>query len=256
MAAVATLPKHRRHIRWFEELGLGELPLVGGKNASLGELYHELAPKGVAIPNGFAVTADGFRDFFRTTGLDDKTRTILAGLAADDVAHLQTRGRALRLAILAAEVPDSLREAIGGAYRQLDEGTTESIDVAVRSSATAEDLPDASFAGHGNRPGARRRRAARGSHCGERGVAPTRLAARPAASGTEQCHGLGEVHLSKRRERLRRGYLRARHEAGPGARVRSFQSVNTSGTPQVCASCRLQAHDVGSREPRHHQRIV
>lgn len=147
MTAIATLPTHRRYIRWFEEFSLDDVLLVGGKNASLGELYRELAPKGVGIPNGFAITAEAFRDFFRATGLDEQTRAVLAGLAAGDVADLQTRGRALRLAILAAEVPDSLREVIAVAYDQLSEGTTEGVDVAVRSSATAEDLPEASFAG-------------------------------------------------------------------------------------------------------------
>jgi pyruvate, water dikinase len=132
-------------IRWFEEIGLGDVPLVGGKNASLGELYRELAAAGVRVPNGFAVTADGYRYFMRATGLAGSVERIARGWARGDLADLAERGLAIRQAILATPLPADLQEAILAAYEALGGGTP--LDVAVRSSATAEDLPDASFAG-------------------------------------------------------------------------------------------------------------
>ena len=132
-------------IRWFSDLGLDDVPVVGGKNASLGELCRQLAGAGVRVPNGFAVTADGYRHFIQATGLDGKITALLGGLLVDDLANLAERGLAIRHAITAADFPTDLQEAIVQAYEQLGEGTP--IDVAVRSSATAEDLPDASFAG-------------------------------------------------------------------------------------------------------------
>ncbi len=132
-------------IRWFENIGIDDVPDVGGKNASLGEMYRELSEKGIRIPNGFAVTATAYRHFLEETGLDRRIPDILAGLDTENIANLQERGRAVRDAIVAAEFPQDLREAIAKAYEQLGEG--RSVDVAVRSSATAEDLPDASFAG-------------------------------------------------------------------------------------------------------------
>jgi pyruvate,water dikinase len=132
-------------VRWFQEIGLGDVPLVGGKNASLGELYRELSRAGVRVPNGFAITADGYRHFMRATGLAATVDSLTAGLQPGNLADLAERGLAIRQAILAAHLPDDLQEAIAAAYAQLGEGAA--IDVAVRSSATAEDLPDASFAG-------------------------------------------------------------------------------------------------------------
>ncbi len=134
-------------VLWFEELGIKDVPRVGGKNASLGEMYRELASKGVKVPNGFAVTAGAYRHFVRTTGLDKKIRSILKGLDTHDLENLRRRGRAVRQAILAEELPADLAKAITEAYDRLGEGHPEPVDVAVRSSATAEDLPDASFAG-------------------------------------------------------------------------------------------------------------
>ncbi len=134
-------------VLWFEELGIKDVPRVGGKNASLGEMYRELASKGVKVPNGFAVTAGAYRHFVRTTGLDKKIRSILKGLDTHDLENLRRRGRAVRQAILAEELPADLAKAITEAYDRLGEGRPEPVDVAVRSSATAEDLPDASFAG-------------------------------------------------------------------------------------------------------------
>ncbi len=134
-------------IRWFNEIGIEDIPLVGGKNASLGEMYRELASRGVKVPNGFAVTAEAYRAFLRETGLDRRIKQILDGLDTHDVENLRQRGRESRQAILAARLPHDLEQAIIEAYDRLSEGRRDPVDVAVRSSATAEDLPDASFAG-------------------------------------------------------------------------------------------------------------
>jgi pyruvate, water dikinase len=134
-------------IRWFEEIGIEDIPLVGGKNASLGEMYRELASQGVQVPNGFAITADAYREFLRATKLDRTIEEILQSLNTQDLANLRQRGRQVRDAILAATLPARLRQAISEAYVRLSSGSHDLVDVAVRSSATAEDLPDASFAG-------------------------------------------------------------------------------------------------------------
>jgi len=134
-------------IRWFEEISIEDIPLVGGKNASLGEMYRELASQGVQVPNGFAITADAYREFLRATNLDRTIEEILQSLNTQDLANLRQRGRQVRDAILAATLPARLRQAISEAYVRLSSGSHDLVDVAVRSSATAEDLPDASFAG-------------------------------------------------------------------------------------------------------------
>ncbi len=134
-------------IRWFEEIGIEDIPLVGGKNASLGEMYRELASQGVQVPNGFAITADAYREFLLVTKLDRRIEEILQSLNTQDLANLRQRGRQVRDAILAATLPAHLRQAISEAYVRLSSGSHDLVDVAVRSSATAEDLPDASFAG-------------------------------------------------------------------------------------------------------------
>lgn len=134
-------------IRWFKEIGIEDIPIVGGKNASLGEMYRELAPQGVKVPNGFAITADAYRGFLRVTKLDRTIEEILHDLNTQDLANLRQRGRQVREAILAATLPTHLQQAISEAYVRLSSGSHDLVDVAVRSSATAEDLPDASFAG-------------------------------------------------------------------------------------------------------------
>jgi pyruvate, water dikinase len=134
-------------IRWFEEISIDDVPLVGGKNASLGEMYRELAPRGINLVNGFAITAEAFRHFLQATDLDVRIRNLLAGLDTQDAKSLQQRGRQIRHAIMAAELPAELQAAIVEAYDRLGAGSAGPLDVAVRSSATAEDLPDASFAG-------------------------------------------------------------------------------------------------------------
>ena len=135
------------YIRWFSEISIDDIPSVGGKNASLGEMVRALTPSGIAIPDGFAVTADAYRSFLASTGVDVTIEEILNGLDTRDVGDLQSRGKRVRHAILSAELPDDLRQAIADAYLRLKADCLHPIDVAVRSSATAEDLPDASFAG-------------------------------------------------------------------------------------------------------------
>jgi pyruvate, water dikinase len=134
-------------IRWFEEITIDDVQLVGGKNASLGEMYRELVPQGINVPNGFAVTAEAYRYFMKESGLDLQIRKILSDLNIEDIANLQQRGKQLRHAILAAQLPTDLQDSIVASYRQLGDDISVPVDVAVRSSATAEDLPDASFAG-------------------------------------------------------------------------------------------------------------
>jgi pyruvate,water dikinase len=136
-----------RLVRWFSDVGIEDVPIVGGKNASLGEMYRELASKGVRVPNGFATTADAYRQLLHETGLERVISDLLAGLDTRDLDELQRRGLLVRQAILAATLPAELERAIVDAYDRLGEGVRSGVDVAVRSSATAEDLPDASFAG-------------------------------------------------------------------------------------------------------------
>jgi len=146
-AQVAAPVDSRPFIKWFADITIGDIPLVGGKNASLGEMVRELASKGVKVPDGFAITAEGFRHFIREARLDEVIRSALTDLDTHDMANLGERGHAVRQAIRSASLPADLQEQIVGAYRQLQGGSALPLDVAVRSSATAEDLPDASFAG-------------------------------------------------------------------------------------------------------------
>lgn len=136
-----------RYIRWFHEISIDDVSVVGGKNASLGEMYRELTPRGIKIPNGFAVTADGFRAFLDEAGLNETIARSLQGVDGRDMEALQRCGLRIRQAILAAELPKDLKEQIGEAYEELGGHAADWPGVAVRSSATAEDLPDASFAG-------------------------------------------------------------------------------------------------------------
>ncbi len=138
---------HTTLVRPFRELGITDIASVGGKNASLGEMVRTLGPLGVAVPDGFATTADAYRAFLALNGLDHALRDLLAGLDLHDVTDLQRRGLAARQAILAAPLPEAFAAEITAAYAVLGADLPGGIDVAVRSSATAEDLPDASFAG-------------------------------------------------------------------------------------------------------------
>ena len=134
-------------ILWFEEIGIEDVPLVGGKNASLGEMYQKLTSKGVAVPHGFAITAYAYQYLIKAAGINDAVHDALAGLDTHDLRNLQARGEKVRNIIRNAEFPDDLRQAIIEAYKKMEAEYGANLDVAVRSSATAEDLPDASFAG-------------------------------------------------------------------------------------------------------------
>jgi pyruvate,water dikinase len=134
-------------IRWFSELGMADLEQVGGKNASLGEMVSHLAALGVAVPDCFATTADAYREFLGATGLAERIDARLTGLDTEDTIALAAAGREIRELVIAQPFPAALEEGIRAAYAQLAEGSGEEASFAVRSSATAEDLPDASFAG-------------------------------------------------------------------------------------------------------------
>jgi pyruvate,water dikinase len=137
-----------RFIRWLEDVTLADVPIVGGKNASLGEMVRELRRQGINVPGGFATTAEAYRFFLSESGLRNRLESILADLDTHDVAGLHRRGHEIRLAILSAPLSAALTREITQAYAELSHRqSATTIDVAVRSSATAEDLPDASFAG-------------------------------------------------------------------------------------------------------------
>ncbi len=134
-------------ILWFDEFGINDVASVGGKNASLGEMYQHLASKGVAIPHGFAITAAAYRYLIDSAGIKDTVRDALESLDTHDLRNLQVRGKKIRQIIRTAQFPDDLQHAIITAYKKLEDEYGKDVGVAIRSSATAEDLPDASFAG-------------------------------------------------------------------------------------------------------------
>lgn len=137
------------NILWFDQIGMADLPQVGGKNASLGEMISNLAELGVRVPGGFATTADAYRRFLEHDGLRDRIRTAIAGLDTDDVTRLALVGTEIRTWVSEHPLPDDLERDIRDAYHQLvaKDADPDGATWAVRSSATAEDLPDASFAG-------------------------------------------------------------------------------------------------------------
>ncbi len=136
------------YIRFFETVGMGDVGLVGGKNASLGEMYQKLTHQGVNVPNGFATTRDAYQLLLSQNNLCERIESLIADLDVEDVTQLQSCGKAVRELILNESLPSIIEDEIIEAYSQLClEYGSGDIDVAVRSSATAEDLPDASFAG-------------------------------------------------------------------------------------------------------------
>jgi pyruvate,water dikinase len=135
------------YIRWFETLGMKDLKQVGGKNASLGEMMAHLSQAGVRVPGGFATTAEAFRDFLKHNRLEERINQALKNLNVDDVAELARVGAEIRGWVEQAELPRALEVAIVDAYIRLESASKGGLSVAVRSSATAEDLPEASFAG-------------------------------------------------------------------------------------------------------------
>ncbi|MDZ7749955.1 MAG: phosphoenolpyruvate synthase [Halofilum sp. (in: g-proteobacteria)] len=136
-----------QYIKRFAEITYDDVGIVGGKNASLGEMYRELGELGVLVPNGFAVTADAYRYYLEYNGLRQEIEELLADLDPNDTRRLSDVGGIIRAGIIHGQMPEDLKDEIIGAYRELGEEFGHNPDVAVRSSATAEDLPDASFAG-------------------------------------------------------------------------------------------------------------
>ncbi|ALK97182.1 phosphoenolpyruvate synthase [Massilia sp. WF1] len=137
----------REFILWFSELGIGDVPKVGGKNASLGEMFRELGGHGLRVPNGFAVTAAAYKATLDHAGAWERLHAVLDGLDPADVHDLARRAAAARDIVYRAPLPPGLEDGILQAWRRLREEYGADLTVAVRSSATAEDLPTASFAG-------------------------------------------------------------------------------------------------------------
>jgi pyruvate,water dikinase len=136
-----------KYVRFFGEIGIEDVPIVGGKNASLGEMYQNLSQEGVRVPNGFAITAEGYRHMLREAGALAPLHEAIDKLDPEDVADLARAGKRAREIIYGAGLPKDLADEIIAAYRQLQEEYGDGVSLAVRSSATAEDLPTASFAG-------------------------------------------------------------------------------------------------------------
>lgn len=141
------MDKNTEFILWFDQLSIDDVGLTGGKNASLGEMYRELSGKGVKVPNGFAVTAYAYHYLLEKAGIKAEIKKILKDLNTKDMGNLSSRGRRVRDLIRTAPWPEELVNAVKEGYKNLEKQYGEDVDVAVRSSATAEDLPDASFAG-------------------------------------------------------------------------------------------------------------
>jgi len=137
----------QEYVLWYDGLGMNDVDRVGGKNASLGEMISNLSNMGVSVPNGFATTADAFRDFMAQSGLHDKIQAELKNLDVDDVDALAKTGSQIRQWVMDTPFQPELESTIFDAYTRLKDDANEEFAVAVRSSATAEDLPDASFAG-------------------------------------------------------------------------------------------------------------
>lgn len=142
------MDKDTAFILWFDQLGIEDIPYVGGKNAALGEMYSNLTAMGISVPNGFAVTAHAYNYFLDKAGIKDRIKQILSDLDTSNMRNLQKRGEEVRNTILKSKIPKDLEDAILKSYSDLSNAyKTKDVDVAVRSSATAEDLPGASFAG-------------------------------------------------------------------------------------------------------------
>lgn len=137
----------KNYIRHFNEVDINDVPTVGGKNASLGEMFQKLTSKGVQIPDGFATTADAYWHFLQEVDIKDEIFSTLAKLDIKEFSNLKEIGASIRKTILDAELPDDIKDAIGKGYDTLSQKYKGDISLAVRSSATAEDLPKASFAG-------------------------------------------------------------------------------------------------------------
>jgi len=137
----------KRNVRWFGEIGIDDVAEVGGKNASLGELYSVLSAQGVRVPNGFALTAGAYREALTAAAAWERLHQLLDGIDKSKVDDLAERAARARAIVFEATATDELREEITKSYHQLEDEYGANVAVAVRSSATAEDLPTASFAG-------------------------------------------------------------------------------------------------------------
>lgn len=135
------------YIKWFNELGMGDVELVGGKNASLGEMYRNLTSEGIRVPNGFAVTAQAYEEILASDGIREALEAQLNDLDPENVKQLRQRGERCRNILYNAAIPKALEEEIKEGYQALKEEYGDDVRLAVRSSATAEDSPEASFAG-------------------------------------------------------------------------------------------------------------
>lgn len=147
VAQSSSYSKTQKFVLPLREVGIADISLVGGKNASLGEMLQQLSSKGINVPDGFATTAHAYRYFIEIAGLGKKLRRLFAELDVEDILNLRQVGKQARSLILQTSFPDELQEAIVQSYQSLCDRYGADTDVAVRSSATAEDLPDASFAG-------------------------------------------------------------------------------------------------------------
>ncbi len=140
--------KEGKYILWLSDITNDDVRYVGGKNASLGEMWNALVPQGIRIPNAFVITAKGYKHFVNHTGLQEKVKKALEGLDTTNIKDLQKKGKIARELFLKTPFPKDLEEMVIESYRKISADSGEkNTDVAVRSSATAEDLPGASFAG-------------------------------------------------------------------------------------------------------------
>jgi pyruvate,water dikinase len=136
-----------QYIQWFKDLGMDDVPVVGGKNASLGEMISNLSNAGIQVPDGFATTADAFREHLQVSGLEKRINARLDDLDTEDMIALAQTGAEIRQWVENAPLPEGLINAVTKAWQDISQATSGDVSVAVRSSATAEDLPEASFAG-------------------------------------------------------------------------------------------------------------
>ena len=136
----------KEFVLWYQELGMHDVGRVGGKNASLGEMISNLANAGVQVPGGFATTAEAFNEFLEQSGLEAKIHNVLDTLDVEDIGALNEAGKDIRQWIIDTPFQPELEEAIKEAFVKLQGDAGDEASFAVRSSATAEDMPDASFA--------------------------------------------------------------------------------------------------------------
>ncbi|UCD65208.1 MAG: phosphoenolpyruvate synthase, partial [Candidatus Zixiibacteriota bacterium] len=139
--------KVRKLVLWFSEVGIDDISIVGGKNSSLGEMYRNLTRRGIKVPNGFAITAAAYFYVLEQAGIQNEIKDLLKDLDTTNIHNLKDRGARVRGLILQAPFPRDLEQAIVDNYRKLEKQYGDNVDVAVRSSGTAEDLAEASFAG-------------------------------------------------------------------------------------------------------------